>query len=222
MNKQVKRVSDCPVERLAQCRGEGSPTGVKIYHVCDTGLAEGVALGRITVVLGADFDRVRSERDALQLLLNVADQRVCDLETARDTLEANLYVMTAARDAMHSELAKARMLNDKALVLINQFMPNAHKCFGIDFSLLNETMIGLAHQSAPAAEVCQFPQSCTTMCDCKPVTAAGDDIPDFSPGNGNKARRRAQAIDALKPDNQRIVPVSAEPTAYDGFDNGVD
>lgn len=48
---------------------------------------------------------------------------------------------------------------------------------------------------------CQFPQSCTTRCDC--------DIPDFSPGNGNKARRRALAIEALKPENQRIVPVLA-------------
>lgn len=39
--------------------------------------------------------------------------------------------------------------------------------------------------SAPA-EACQFPQSCTTRCDC--------DIPDFSPGNGNKARRRAELL----------------------------
>lgn len=38
----------------------------------------------------------------------------------------------------------------------------------------------------PAVEVCQFPQSCTTRCDC--------DSPDFSPGNGNKARRRAEAL----------------------------
>ena len=34
---------------------------------------------------------------------------------------------------------------------------------------------------------CQFPQSCTTRCDC--------DIPDFTPGNGNRARRRAAAIE---------------------------
>jgi len=54
--------------------------------------------------------------------------------------------------------------------------------------------------SAPA-EACQFPQSCTTRCDC--------DIPDFSPGNGNRARRRVLAIEALKPENQRIVPVLA-------------
>lgn len=38
----------------------------------------------------------------------------------------------------------------------------------------------------PATEACKFPQSCTTRCDC--------DIPDFSPGSGNKARRRPELI----------------------------
>ncbi|QXG42221.1 hypothetical protein [Pseudomonas viridiflava] len=38
-----------------------------------------------------------------------------------------------------------------------------------------------------------------------------DDIPDFSPGNGNKARRRAEALQEAKAN-----------TDYDGFDNGVD
>ncbi|MHC8403635.1 hypothetical protein [Pseudomonas sp. TMB3-21] len=32
------------------------------------------------MVLAADFDRVTAERDALQLLLNAADQRVDDLK----------------------------------------------------------------------------------------------------------------------------------------------
>jgi hypothetical protein len=39
---------------------------VKYYHVCDTGLAEGVSLGRITVVLGADYDAAQSELAALR------------------------------------------------------------------------------------------------------------------------------------------------------------
>lgn len=42
----------------------------------------------------------------------------------------------------------------------------------------------------PAVEACQFPQSCTTRCDC--------DIPDFSPGRGNKARRRAELLGQIK------------------------
>lgn len=49
---------------------------VKRYHVNETGLAEGVALGRITVVLVADFDRITAERDALQLLLNERDEQL--------------------------------------------------------------------------------------------------------------------------------------------------
>lgn len=42
----------------------------------------------------------------------------------------------------------------------------------------------------PAGETCQLPQSCTTRCDCN--------IPDFSPGNGNKARRRREALLGIK------------------------
>lgn len=54
----------------------------KCYHVGDSGLVEGEALGRITVYLAADFDRVTAERDALQERLTVQDQRVDELEAA--------------------------------------------------------------------------------------------------------------------------------------------
>ncbi|NVZ19553.1 hypothetical protein HX794_07870 [Pseudomonas costantinii] len=53
---------------------------VKRYHVTEAGLVEGEALGRISVVLGADFDRVTAERDALQTLLTAADERADLLE----------------------------------------------------------------------------------------------------------------------------------------------
>lgn len=63
---------------------------VKRYHVGDTGLVEGEALGRINVVLASDYDvavsvgtafgnsleRVSAERDALQLLLNERDEQI--------------------------------------------------------------------------------------------------------------------------------------------------
>lgn len=45
----------------------------------------------------------------------------------------------------------------------------------------------------------------------KVVLPEGDDIPDFSPGNGNKARRRAEALKKSKANSD-----------YDEFDNGVD
>lgn len=38
-------------------------------------------------------------------------------------------------------------------------------------------------------------------------------IPDFTPGNGNKARRRAESLG---------LTIPAAQTPYDGFDNGVD
>lgn len=38
---------------------------VKRYHVTEAGLVEGEALGRLSVVLAADHDRVTAERDAL-------------------------------------------------------------------------------------------------------------------------------------------------------------
>lgn len=71
---------------------------VKRYHVTEAGLVEGSALGRINVVLGADFDQVtarlkegitkhwkivcdqRSKIDALQALLAAADERADVLE----------------------------------------------------------------------------------------------------------------------------------------------
>ncbi|WP_085701927.1 hypothetical protein [Pseudomonas sp. B15(2017)] len=104
-------------------------TEVKRYHIGETGLVEGVALGRIGVVLVADFERVEAERDALQQRLNVADQRSDDIAT------------------------KAQ---------------------------------------------CQFPQSCSTRCDCH--------IPDFSPGNGNKARRRAEALGFTIVEDPTLAP----------------
>lgn len=57
-------------------------TKVKRYHLTETGLVEGESLGRLSVVLAADFDaavehvaRLVAERDALQQRLNAADER---------------------------------------------------------------------------------------------------------------------------------------------------
>lgn len=53
---------------------------VKRYHVTETGLVEGESLGRLSVVLAADFDRVTAERDALQDRLNESDELCSSLE----------------------------------------------------------------------------------------------------------------------------------------------
>ena len=43
---------------------ETAVSEVKRYHVTETGLVEGESLGRLSVVLAADFDRVTAGRDA--------------------------------------------------------------------------------------------------------------------------------------------------------------
>lgn len=81
-------------------RKEITVSEVKRYHVTEAGLVEGSALGRINVVLGADFDQVtarlkegitkhwqivcdqRSKIDALQALLTAADEKNDTLSTA--------------------------------------------------------------------------------------------------------------------------------------------
>lgn len=155
---------------------------VKYYHVTETGLVEGTSLGRLAVVLSADFDRLTAEREALQQRLTTADQ-----------------------------------MNDEMIALLRRIgganYQDQQKAIGEAHELFHG-----ANRNAPdsaATEACQFPQSCTTRCDC--------DIPDFSPGNGNKARRRAEAIEALKPENQRITPITpVDPftTCLDCFGSG--
>lgn len=56
---------------------------VKRYHVTETGLVEGESLGRLSVVLAADFDRVTAERDAA---LGREAALLEELEMARDDL----------------------------------------------------------------------------------------------------------------------------------------
>lgn len=69
------------------------------YHIAGGELVEGTALGRITVVLGADFDRVKAERDSLQERLNVADQKDDDLAFQLDDREASRYSWFQAAQA---------------------------------------------------------------------------------------------------------------------------
>ena len=73
-------------------------TEVNRYHLTETGLVEGESLGRLSVVLAADFDaavehvaRLVAERDALQQRLTAADERADLLEG----LLANAYETAA-------------------------------------------------------------------------------------------------------------------------------
>ncbi|MHA6574519.1 hypothetical protein [Pseudomonas yamanorum] len=65
-------------------------------------------------------------------------------------------------------------------------------------------------QSAPAARV---PKSECPNCLGNSMFRCDACIPDFSPGNRNRARRRAESLG---------LTIPAAPTPYDGFDNGTD
>ncbi|QXZ11706.1 hypothetical protein KVQ82_16580 [Pseudomonas sp. AO-1] len=89
---------------------------VKRYHVGDKGLVEGVSLGRISVVLGADYDtaisvgtalgsslgRVVAERDALQLLLNERDEQLDAQRLRANTAESEVKRLEALLNTPHT------------------------------------------------------------------------------------------------------------------------
>ena len=192
----------------------------KRYHVTEAGLVEGVALGRLNVVLAADYDVARAREHELQQRLTAADER-------NDNRNSEIFaqVQSALRRSFSlgqiywqqadSDSTCQQNKSDQTMEVQEQHILNVLKSLG-------------AALKPAEAQQCQFPQSCPSNCGC--------DIPDFTPGNGNKARRRAAAIEALKPENQRITPIdhghkagfcdcnqgrlpcTCKASAYDGFD----
>ncbi|WP_257605327.1 DUF4406 domain-containing protein [Pseudomonas sp. UMAB-40] len=232
---------------------------VKRYHVGDTGLVEGTALGRPSVVLAADFDRVTAERDALQLRLTVADQRNDDLDgLLRAWYEANAKRLIRVDDAAYhivtstAEVLEGKPASAKRAVLLTMDREMrvyiAGPMTGIPeynfpaFNAMAEKLRGAGwHVENPAdhghvvgaewADYLRYDIGRLATCEVvmllpgwtssrgarlevsiarelgiglmyadgaeyKPTSKplAADEIPDFSPGNGNKARRRAEAL----------------------------
>ena len=79
---------------------------VKYYHVSDTGLAEGVSLGRITVVLGADYDAAQSDLAALR-------EELADLNRKFD-------MVCADADSLQQRLADAERRNAELIELLRR------------------------------------------------------------------------------------------------------
>ncbi|MDF2792279.1 MAG: hypothetical protein K0S85_32 [Pseudomonas orientalis] len=79
---------------------------VKRYHLSGGPLVEGEALGRLNVVLAADFDRVQAENRALQERLTVQDQRVDDLRSVFKDL------ISAVRSINRSPQYEVRVVGD--------------------------------------------------------------------------------------------------------------
>lgn len=75
---------------------------VQRYYVGKYGLVEGEALGRLSVVLAADFDRVTAENSALQALLTAADERADVLEAENRRLRDDDLFYDAACEAIEA------------------------------------------------------------------------------------------------------------------------
>lgn len=103
---------------------------VKYYHVSDSGLVEGVALGRTTVVLVSDFSRVSAENEALQLMLNNRD----DLDDQLTGLEQRRYAEQQAREA-----AERRVEVLEGLLAVRDDLLQSVSCLGV-FGLLHEDL----------------------------------------------------------------------------------
>lgn len=156
------------------------------------------------------IDRVTAERDALQLLLNAKDERV-------DVLESALKFY-ADRDhySVDDGLNWDSCSGEPASILWHESEP----WFVEDGSIARSVLAESADPMAPKCTYCgDTGQVMTgrsgdaTDGNAPTMEPCGDCIPDFTPGNGNKARRRADSL------GLKIPPA---PSAYDGFDNGTD
>ena len=192
---------------------------VKRYHVSDTGLSEGVALGRITVVLVADFDRVTAERDALQLLLNDRDEQLHTLEQSRRAHFESGAAAERRADGQDSLLLAWYEANAKGLIHVTdaayhivtataealEGKPNTGVCTWSreDDCGTWQSACGVSWSFRDDGPIENGMNFCHACGDCIAVEEPAeeistDDIPDFSPGNGNKARRRAETLHGFK------------------------
>lgn len=153
------------------------------------------------VVQAWAFDRVTADADRLRAELECSRGDFAQLERISECLQARLNTADQAVDEMVTllNLAENILSEHRQISPGYDWISNTQQ----DREEMRKQIAEyLTNMCAPNDGQCQLPQSCTSNCPCK-----ADDIPDFTPGNGNKARRRAAAIEALKPENQRIMPV---------------
>ncbi len=92
---------------------------VKRYHLTETGLVEGVALGRLNVVLAADYEVARVREHELQQRLNAADEELDQCHSMALMIEEKEWAehvgkgnissrVESAFTQLHNELSEAR------------------------------------------------------------------------------------------------------------------
>lgn len=111
---------------------------VKRYHVTETGLVEGESLGRLSVVLAADFDRVTAERDAAlaelgryQSLFNQAQKAIDRLNELHRKRMAEIGRSLTAADE-RADLLEGLLLQTNELLYAIQGDPGAVPSSSID------------------------------------------------------------------------------------------
>lgn len=183
-----------------------------------------------------EFERVTAERDALQLLLNDRDEQLHTLEQSRRAHLDNGLVTERRAEGLDGLLLAWYEANSKGLVKVDdsayhivtataealEGKPNASVCTWSreDDCGTWQSACGVSwtfHDDGPIENGMNFCHACGDRIDVEEPaeeSSADDEITDFSPGNGNKARRRAAAIEALKPENQRVVPVELPAADY--------
>ena len=87
-------------------------TEVKRYHLTETGLVEGESLGRLSVVLAADFDRVTAERDAALGQLKEKREEFNKLGDRYDALQQRLTAADERADVLEGLLREAAKDDD--------------------------------------------------------------------------------------------------------------
>lgn len=93
---------------------------VKYYHLFTGELAEGQGgLGRISLVLSADFDRVTAEREALQLMLNDLEEQITSLEQRRHAEQQACQAAGRRVEELAAENQQLRKLLGQALAAVN-------------------------------------------------------------------------------------------------------
>lgn len=101
MSNQAKRLSDCPADRLAQCRGGDLPPAGDGVDFGIDGRSVRVSQEAYSIFLAREQmgkDRVA----ALQQRLNIADQRVCDLQSELTKTRSGFSnLRDVARDCEH-------------------------------------------------------------------------------------------------------------------------
>lgn len=164
-----------------------------------------------------EFERVTAERDALQLLLNDRDEQLHTLEQSRRDHFDNGVAAERRADGQDSLLLAWYEANAKGLIHVTdaayhivtataealEGKPNTGACTWSreDDCGTWQSACGVSwsfHDDGPIENGMNFCHACG---DCIAVEEPAeeistDDIPDFSPGNGNKARRRAEALGA--------------------------